>query len=144
MGNTYAAKIEGAKACGRRVDVSPKHCIEVCTAIRGKTTSWAKDFLEKVTKKEAFVLLHKYKKQVPHRTGGKPGRYHVKAAGVILKLLTNAEATADSLGMDTEKLFIAHALANKADVYPRRKPKGKMKSHDITTCNIEIILQERQ
>ena len=144
MGNIYAAKIDGAKAFGRRIDVSPKHCIEVCTAIRGKSLSWASAFLEKVIVKEEFVVLHKYKKKVPHRKGGKPGRYPVKAAGIILKLLKNAEANADNSGMDTEKLFIAHALANKADVYPRRKPKGRMATQNITTCNIEVILQERQ
>lgn len=40
--------------------------------------------------------------------GWAAGRYPVKAAEQVLKVLENAEANAEYKGMDTENLFIEH------------------------------------
>ncbi|MBN3037464.1 MAG: 50S ribosomal protein L22 [Candidatus Diapherotrites archaeon] len=137
----YSTDMEGARAMGRGIDMSPKHAIEVCTAIRGKRVEAAKKFLENVMTKEEHVPFKRFNKQVPHRSGG-PGRYPVKAAKHILGILKNAEANADSRGMDTERLYIAHAKADKGRAYARRAAKGRMKTHTLQTVNVEIVLKE--
>lgn len=137
----YSTQIKGAKAYGSELNISRKHAAEVCTAIRGKPLEKAKKFLEEVKEKKQYVQLHKHKKQVPHRTGGKPGRYPVKAATEILKLLENAENNAENLGM-SDTLLVKHAAAHQGRVYQRRAPKGRWKTSNLETTNIEIILTE--
>ena len=137
----YSTDMKGAKAYGSELNISRKHAVEICTAIRGKKLDKAKQFLEDVTQKKRFVPLHKHKKQVPHRTGGKPGRYPVKAAKAVLKLLENAENNAENNGMDGE-LIVKHAMAKQGRTYDRRAPKGRWKVSNIETANIEIIVTE--
>ncbi|MCD4740380.1 50S ribosomal protein L22 [archaeon] len=137
----YSTQIKGAKAYGSEINISRKHAVEVCTAIRGKRLEKAKQFLQDVTEKKQFVELHKHKKQVPHRTGGTPGRYPVKAAKEILKVLENAENNAENKDMEGD-LIVKHAAAHYGRTYQRRAPKGKWKTSNIETTNIEIILTE--
>jgi large subunit ribosomal protein L22 len=136
----YSSKIEGAKAYGRRIDMSPKHAMEICRHIKGMTTEKADVFLTKVQEKKEYVPLKRYKKGVPHRTGGQPGRYHVKAAGIIQKVLRNAVNNAEQNGMDKDKLRIVHAASHRGPTYARKKPKGRWKYHQIDTTHVEIIV----
>ncbi|MCD6522842.1 MAG: 50S ribosomal protein L22 [Candidatus Diapherotrites archaeon] len=143
MARKYSAQgIEGARAYGREMDISPKHAIEICREIRGKNVNKAITFLEKVIKKEAFVPFKRFNSKVAHRKGGKPGRYPVKASKAILKVLENAKANAENQGMDTDKLMIVHAAAHRGPVYDRRAPKGRMRTSAIETVNVEIIVKE--
>lgn len=141
--NKYSAQIEGgAKAYARNINVSPKHAIAVCSAIRGKTVKKAKEFLERVEVMKEPVPLRRFNKKVPHRKGGQPGRFHVKAAGILLKLIGNVENNADQKEMDTDKLLIVHAAAHRGPTYNRRRSKGRMRTSDIDTVNIELIVKE--
>jgi large subunit ribosomal protein L22 len=137
----YSTELQGAKAYGSEMNISRKHAVEICTAIRGKKLEKAKKFLQDVTEKKRFVPFRKHHKKVPHRTGGQPGRYPVKAAAHILKILENAENNATEKGMNGE-LVVAHAAAQKGREYERRAPKGRMKASNIETVNVEIILTE--
>ena len=137
---TYSVQIPGAKAYGSRIDMSPKHAVEICRHITGMNAEKADTFLTKVQAKEEYVPLKKFKKKTAHRTGGQPGRYHVKASKLIQKLLRNAMNNAEQLGMDKEKLRIVHAVANRGPSYARRKPKGRYTYHQIDTVHVEIIV----
>jgi len=91
------------------------------------------------------IPFTRFKKKVGHRRGvtkAFAGRYPVKTAKVILKLLEGAEANAEYNGFDTEALRIIHASA-----YPGRKLKnyiprafGRSSPHFDTLCHIELIL----
>lgn len=139
---SYSANIQGAKAYGHELNISRRHAVEICAAIRGMPLDKAKTFLENVIQKKQFVEFKRHNKQIPHRKGGKPGRYPVKAARAILKLLENAENNAEELGMGDE-LIIKHIAAHKGRTYKRIAPKGRWRPSNIETTNIEIILTER-
>jgi large subunit ribosomal protein L22 len=103
-----------AKIAGRELRISPKHAVEVCRTIKGMKLGKAKAFLEHVIAKKTPVPFRRYHKKVGHRHGAQKfsaGRYPVKAAAYILKLLQGAEANAELKGLDAETLRIIHASA---------------------------------
>ena len=143
MPYSYQGETEGtARAFGKEVNVSPKHANEICFAIKGRRVDAALGFLKKVQAEEAYVPFRRYNKKVPHRKGGQPGRYPVKAARIVARVLENAKANADHRGLDTEKLKVEHASAYKAMVLERGKPKGRWKAHNIELTDIEIVVKE--
>ncbi len=136
------------KASGRELRISPKSAREVCSAIKGMTLDEAKDYLQKVIRKEKAVPYRRYKKKIPHRRGLEKfyaGRYPVKAAKKILEVLENAEANAMYKGLDVENLKIIHASA-----YPGAKIKryimrafGRSSPRFETLCHVEIVLEQK-
>jgi len=67
------------------------------------------------------VPFRRFKKKVPHRRGLQgfcTGRFPVKAAKQILRILKDVEANAEFKGLNTEKLKLIHAAA-----YPGMKLK---------------------
>ena len=135
------------KASGRELRVSPKHAREVCKTIKGMKLDQAKEYLRQVMAKKKPVPFRRYKKDVGHRHGMEKafaGRYPVKAAQKILKVLEGAEANAEYKGLDLERLRIIHASA-----YPGMKIRryierafGRASPHVETLCHIELVLEE--
>jgi len=135
------------KASGRELRVSPKHAREVCKAIKGMKLDQAKEYLRQVIAKKKPVPFRRYKKKMGHRHGMEKafaGRYPVKAAQKILKVLEGAEANAEYKGLDLERLRIIHASA-----YPGMKIRryverafGRASPHVETLCHIELVLEE--
>ena len=133
------------KASAREVSVSHKAAREVCKYIVGMPLDKAKEYLNKVIEKKAAVPFKRFNKKAGHRRGlnkAFAGRYPVKTAEVILKLLEGAEANADYNGLDVENLKITHTSA-----YPGRKLKdfvprafGRSSPNFDTLCNIELVL----
>lgn len=104
------------KCSGRELRISPKHAVEICRTIRGMRLSEAKSLLEAVIRKERAVAFRRYKKEVPHRDLPEKwhsGRYPVKAAKAILRLLEGLESNAEYKGIDAERLKIIHAAAQR-------------------------------
>ena len=136
------------KASGREVSISHKAAREICKTIKGMKLEVAKDFLQKVILKKTPVPFRRYKKKVAHRRGLQKfyaGRYPVKAAREILKVLENAEANAEYKGLDTDNLYIIHASA-----YPGIKRKkfiprafGRSSPYFDTLCHVELVLGPR-
>ena len=130
-----------AKASGLDLSISTKKSVEICRTIRGKALKDAKSFLEKVIKKEMAVQMKRYLRDTPHRKGIGPGKYPIKTAEGILRLLKNGEANADNLGLDVNNLVILHISAHKATKawhYGRKKRRKMKRTH------IEIVLKEAQ
>jgi len=136
------------KASGREVSISHKAAREICKTIKGMRLEVAKEFLQKVILKKTPVPFRRYKKKVAHRRGLQKfyaGRYPVKAAREILKVLENAEANAEYKGLDTDNLYIIHASA-----YPGIKRKkfiprafGRSSPYFDTLCHVELVLGPR-
>ena len=137
------------KASGREVSVSHKAAREICKTIKGMRLEMAKEFLNQVIMKRRSVPFRRFKKKVPHREDIQSfyaGRYPVKAAKEILKVIEGAEANAEYMGLDTEKLYIIHASA-----YPGRKRKkyiprafGRSTPYFDILCHIEIALGPKE
>jgi large subunit ribosomal protein L22 len=151
----YSAKIESeksARALGLELKISPKHSVEVCRAIRGKSLKSAKSYLEEVAALKRAVPFLRYKWEIGHRRGpgfGKgsgycTGRYPRKAAKLILKVLEDAESNAEYKGLDTDNLKIVHIAAQRGRVIEGRMPRahGRASAWNERTTNIEVIVEE--
>jgi len=135
------------KASGRELRVSPKHAREVCKTIKGMKLDQAKEYLRQVVLKKKPVPFRRHKKKVGHRHGiekASAGRYPVKAAQKILRVLESAEINAEYKGLDVERLRIIHASA-----YPGMKIKryierafGRSSPRFETLCHVELVLEE--
>jgi large subunit ribosomal protein L22 len=135
------------KSSGRELRVSPKHAREICKTIKGMKLDQAKEYLRQVMAKKKPVPLRRYKKKVGHRHGMQKafaGRYPVKAAQKILKVLEEAEANAEYKGLDAEKLRIIHASAYSGMKIKRyiERASGRATPYFETLCHIELVLEE--
>lgn len=145
---------KSARAQLHDVDASYKDFTQVARAIKGKKVSDAKKILGKAIALEKAIPFHQHAKGSGHRSelGGKRGRYPKKEAKFCLEMLENALANARSLGLNEEKLFVAHVAAFKGNTFKRHRKfwansatlgYGKRAIWaDYVTCRAEIILEE--
>ena len=137
-----------AKASGRDLRISFKHAVEICREIRGMRLKDAMRFLEDVIKKKRPVPFRRYHGKVAHKRGlsGWPaGRYPVKAAREILKVLKNALANARFKGLDEDRLYIIHAQAQQGPRIRKYIPRafGRSTPYFDQLTHVEIIVEER-
>ncbi|MBU4535159.1 MAG: 50S ribosomal protein L22 [Euryarchaeota archaeon] len=140
-------KAKTAKAIGRALKISPKHAVEICRELRGMKLERAKVYLEEVIQMQKAVPFKRHNKKVGHRKGlnGWPtGRYPVKAAGHILKVLENAEANAEYKGLDSENLKIMHISSHRGFVIRGWTPRafGRASPFNTPTTHVQIVLGE--
>jgi len=137
------------KSSGRELSISYKATREICKTIKGMTLDQARTYLNNVTLQKQPVPFKRYKKKAGHRHGlekAYAGRYPVKAAQKILKVLEGAEANAESKGLDPERLKIIHAVA-----YPGMKIKrytmrafGRSSPKFQTLTHVELVLEQTE
>ncbi len=135
------------KASGREIRMSPKHAREVCRAIRGMRLEKAKRYLGLVVAKKQPVPFRRFTGKLGHRHGMQKamvGKYPVKAATSILKVLESAEGNAEFKGLDTEHLRIIHASAYPGMKIKRATPRafGRSSPKNRTLTHVEIVLEE--
>jgi large subunit ribosomal protein L22 len=138
-----------AKASGRELRVSPKHAREVCRTLKGMKLDQAKSYLQQVMLKKKPVPFRRFNKKVGHRHGLEKafaGRYPVKAAQEILRVLEGAEANAENKGLDMERLRIIHASAYPGMKIKRFIPRafGRSSPRNMTLSHVELILEEME
>jgi large subunit ribosomal protein L22 len=110
--------------------------------------SKARTYLQEVADKKKAVPIRRYRKKAGHRRGMEKafaGKYPIKTALQVLKILQGAEASAEYKGLDTERLRIIHAAAYPGMKIKRFKPRssGRSSPHHQTLCHVEIVLEER-
>ncbi len=71
------------------------------------------------------------------------GRYYKTSCREILTLLEDAEANAESLGLNTDKLFIKNAVAHKTFTFMLPKSRWSHRGKRAKLCKLEMILEER-
>ncbi|ENN96417.1 50S ribosomal protein L22P [Methanocaldococcus villosus KIN24-T80] len=146
----YKIKVDDektAKAMGRNIPISRKHAREICREINGMPLDKAIKFLEDVIAMKRPVLFRRHCKKVGHRKGklGWPaGRYPVKAAKAILKILLNAKSNAEYKGLNTDRLRIKHISTNKGITLKRYMPRafGRATPKNQETVHVQVILEE--
>jgi large subunit ribosomal protein L22 len=136
------------RASAREVRVSHKSAREVCRTIKGMMLTQAKQYLRDVSVKKKPVPFRRFRKKAGHRHGlnkAFAGRYPVKAARQILKLLESAEANAENKSLDTERMRIIHMATSQGMKVKRYTPRaqGRTSPSFDTLCHIEIALEEQ-
>jgi large subunit ribosomal protein L22 len=136
------------KASAREVRVSHKSAYEVCRTIKGMMLTQAKQYLRDVIVKKRPVPYRRFRKKSGHRHGlskAFAGRYPVKAAKQLLRLLEGAEANAENKGLDSERMRIIHAATSQGMKVKRYQPRaqGRTSPSFDTLCHIEMALEEQ-
>lgn len=136
------------KASAREVRVSHKSAREVCRTVKGMMLPKAKDYLRDVIAYKKPVPFKRFTKKLGHRHGLEKafvGKYPIKAAKHVLKLLEGAEANAENKGLDIERMRITHAAISKGMINKRYKPRaqGRATPRFENLCHIEVALEEK-
>jgi len=148
----YAPKIDpnqSGRARGAYLRVSFKNTRETAQAINGWKLTRAVKFLENVQEHKEAVPMRRYAGGTGRAAQGKQfgvsrARWPVKSAEFLLGLLKNAEANAETKGLDTEKLVVKHIQVNQAPKQRRRtyRAHGRINPYMSNPCHIELILIE--
>ena len=147
----YSVALDPARtaiASGRDLRVSYKASVELLREIRGKRLEDAERLLQDVIALKRPVSFRRYHGKVGHRRGKGfgPGRYPVKVAKEVLKILKNVKNNAEVKGLDTEKLWIVHAAAHKGMKIRKYMPRafGRATPYFEQLVHIEIAVEERE
>ena len=137
-----------AKASARDIDISPKAAREILRAIKGMKIDQCKEYLEDVIAKKRSVPYRRYKRNVGHKSdlkGWAAGRYPVKAAKEILKVVENLENNVEANQLQVDKAKIIHAVSLKGSkevryfyrAHGRSTPKVRQYVHIELVAEIE-------
>ena len=93
-----------AAARGTGLNISPKAAREVCKALKGMDLEKAKNYLGRVIKMDQAVPFKRHDGKVGHRRGKgmATGRYPVKTATAILKVIESAGNNGEAIHIDEE------------------------------------------
>ncbi|MFP3319010.1 MAG: 50S ribosomal protein L22 [Acidilobus sp.] len=146
-----ADEARAAKAMAWDIPVHPKVMTEVARAIKGMRLLDAEKYLRSVMELKEPVPFRSASKKVPHRRGladrwGWPiGKYPVKAASYMLKLLENAANNAEIKNLDVEKLYVVHVGVHKGLTLKRLYPRAFGRADIIrkTRSHVEVVVEER-
>lgn len=128
-----------ARAASKDVPISFKQSIEICSFLRKKELQAAKKLMEKAIAKKSPVPFRRFTNGLGHKHGMASGRYPVKACTRFLQLLSSAEANAQQKGLNTSRLMVIHAAAQKASKqYHASRQRGRV----MKMSHIEVVVQE--
>jgi len=147
-----------AKAQLKDINASFKDLANTCSFIRGLDAKEALSLLELASKKVIPIPYPRYNKKLGHRRelGGTKGRYPIKSAKIVAKVLRDAIANARFLGLNEDNLYVAYAVANKHRIEKRIAPKGPRRAGKPTNPKkgprysnleysfVQIILKEKE
>ena len=149
-----AAPVNAAKASlakGENLKVHYKNTYETANAIKGMKVERAEQFLKNVIYKKEIVPFRKHNGGVGRKAQCKGlncafGRWPVKSAQFILKLLKNAVDNAKSKGLNTKLMRVANIAVHQARGSRRRlyRAHGRINSFSSNPCHIHIILEETE
>jgi large subunit ribosomal protein L22 len=159
MGHWRYPQIQGldeskvAKAVIRDAPISFKEAFEVCKVLRGMKLSEAEELLKKVIELKEPIPYVRYKRNIAHKADlstkwpqwkTPSGRYPVKVAKYILKLLENVKNNASVKGLNVEKLKIIHIAAHKSYYLKKWMPRafGRATPWFKTHTSVEVIVAE--
>ncbi len=142
-----------ARAVIRDAPISFKEAYEVCKVLRGMMLKEAKEFLKRVIELKEPVPYVRYKLGIAHKRGLADrwpkwktpiGRYPVKVAKYILKLLENVENNAQFKGLNVDRLKIVHIAAHRSFYLKKWMPRafGRATPWFRTHTSVEVIVAE--
>jgi large subunit ribosomal protein L22 len=129
--------------------ISSRYGIEFSNYFMGKKLDKAIIIASNIMEMKDHLPLVRFRKKVAHRKGeakrGTPaGRFPVKAATEVKKLLEEVKANAENKNLDAEKLRIIHMFATKGVQRSKMQPLGRIsgKNRKSKSTNIEVIVLE--
>ena len=135
-----------AAARGTGLNVSPKAAREVCKAIKGMDLEKAKNYLGRVIKMDQAVPFKRHDGKVGHRRGKgmATGRYPVKTAAAILKVIESAGNNGEAIHIDIENWRILHIATSRGTSFESRFPRarGRATPKMRESANVEVVLEE--
>ncbi|EGV62115.1 60S ribosomal protein L17B [Yamadazyma tenuis] len=141
---------KSASARGAYLRVSFKNTRETAQAINGWELEKAKKYLEQVLDHKRAIPMRRYNGSTGRAAQGKEfgvtkARWPAKSVNFLKDLLVNAEANAETKGLDVTKLKISHIQVNKAPRFRRRtfRAHGRSNPYQSQPCHIELILTEQ-
>lgn len=107
----------------------------------------AVDLLEAVVEEKEWIPYRRHNKKRGHHPGMKnwaAGGRPVKASAHVLRVLRNAEANADSKGLDIDRLRVIHAVTHRGRTYKKyiERAFGRSSPYFENTSHVEIVLEE--
>ncbi|WP_297436767.1 50S ribosomal protein L22 [Thermococcus sp.] len=135
-----------ARASGRDLRMSPKHTVELLREIRGMMVNDALRYLDDVIALKRPVPMKRFNDSQGHKPGRGfgPGRYPVKVAKAVKRILLNAKNNAEQKGLDVDRLKVIHAAAQRGPVLRGYIPKayGRATPFNEQTTHVEIVVEE--
>ena len=135
-----------AAARGVGLNISPKAAREVCKAIKGMELEKAKIYLEKVIDKDQAVPFRRHDGKVGHRKGKgiSSGRFPIKTAAAILKVIESAGNNGEANNIDVENWRILHIATSRGTSFEARFPRarGRATPKMRESANVEVVLEE--
>ena|SRR3990170_1085339 len=132
-----------SRAYGRELPISPKKTRELCGALRGLKVDQAREYLERVMRLEQAVPFKRHNRWVAHKPGIGPGRYPVKPARHVLKVLKSAEENARDHGLEPEDMVVKVIAPHRGSIRKGRMPRahGRSTPWNQETVNLEVVLE---
>jgi large subunit ribosomal protein L22 len=127
------------RVAGRNLQFSHKAGYELAAFIKNKNVDSAIKTLENVAVLKQAIPYKRYNRDVAPKAGIGPGRYPVKAALSVIKLLKNIKGAAKSKGLDLQKLAIIHSAAFKG---PKRRRYGRNSGLERKNTHFELVAKE--
>jgi len=138
-----------ARSQRTNLSISSKYGIEFSNYFVGKKLDRAITIATNIADKKEHLPLVRFRKKVAHRKGdtkrGTPaGRFPIKAAFEVKKLLEEVRANAENKNLDADKLRIVHMFATKGVQRRKMQPLGRIsgKNRKSKSTNIEVIVLE--
>ena len=150
-GTTPVNSAKASMAKGENLKVHYKNTYETANALKGMRVERAEQFLKNVIYKKEIVPFRKHNGGVGRKGQCKNlncafGRWPVKSAQFILRLLKNAVDNAKSKGLNTKLMRVANIAVHQARSSRRRlyRAHGRINSFSSNPCHIHIILEEAE
>ncbi len=123
--------------------ISRKHSVEVARFIRGKKLKDVLRILDEIIDLRTPVKLTKHNRGVAHKSGVGPGRYPVKVAKHIKKVILSAKANGEQQGLKNLEEAVVIVEANKGQTLPHggRKIGTRRKATHIF---VKLVVEEKK
>ncbi|MCQ2819778.1 MAG: 50S ribosomal protein L22 [archaeon] len=141
-----------SKSCsskGKDLRTHFKNTYEIGRAIKGMMVKKAENYLKEVLEHKKCIPFTKYNGSMGRTTqaqqfGLTKGRWPEKSVRIVLNLLKNAIANAESKKLREENLAIKRVVVNQAVKGRRRtyRAHGRINAYLASNCHVEIFLEE--
>jgi len=111
----------------RDARISFKKSLILCEKIKGKKFERAKNFLQNLVDRKITL----------------EGKYYPKTAEKLLEMFQSLEANAKVKKLNTEKLWIKKAKADKGVVFMRPRSRFRLRARKAKSATVEIVVEER-
>lgn len=128
-----------ARARSVSLSISAKQSEEIARWLCNRKLEQAKRWLTDVLDMKRAVPYTRRNRGIGHRPGIGPGSYPQNASKAFLTMLESAEANAQSKGLNTKELVIAHIAANNGG---RRFHGGRHGGRLMKRSHIEVVVAE--